>query len=64
MMKRLQCWAIAVSAFVGAVGSAPVGWVHEQVLSGRRPALEDLFPNEAFALELPFPRMHEIDYKF
>jgi hypothetical protein len=30
-----------------------VGWVHEQVLSVRRPALEDLFPKEAFALELP-----------
>jgi len=41
-----------------------VGFVHEQVLSGRRPALEDLFPKEAFALELPLPRMHEIDYRF
>lgn len=41
-----------------------VGWVHEQVLTGARPALEDLFPREAFALELPLPRMHEIDYRF
>ena len=41
-----------------------VGWVHEQVLTGKRPALEDLFPKEAFELELPLPRMHEIDYKF
>ena len=41
-----------------------VGWVHEQVLSGARPRLEDLFPKEAFQLELPLPRMHEIDYKF
>lgn len=41
-----------------------VGFVHEQVLSGRRPALEDLFPKEAFALELPLPRTHEIDYTF
>ncbi len=41
-----------------------VGWVHEQVLTGRRPALEDLFPKEAFELELPLPRMHEIDYRF
>ena len=40
------------------------GWVHAQVLSGRRPGLEDLFPSEAFRLELPLPRMHEIDYKF
>jgi len=41
-----------------------VGWVHEQVLSGARPKLEDLFPREAFQLRLPLPRMHEIDYKF
>src|SRR6266704_3332691 len=41
-----------------------VGWVHEQVLTGRRPTLGDLFPKEAFELELPLPRMHEIDYKF
>ncbi len=41
-----------------------VGWVHAQVLSGPRPKLEDLFPREAFQLELPLPRMHEIDYKF
>lgn len=41
-----------------------VGWVHAQVLGGARPRLEDLFPKEAFELELPLPRMHEIDYKF
>jgi hypothetical protein len=38
--------------------------VHAQVLSGAQPRLEDLFPKEAFGLELPLPRMHEIDYKF
>jgi 4,5-dihydroxyphthalate decarboxylase len=41
-----------------------VRWVHAQVLSGAQPRLEDLFPKEAFGLELPLPRMHEIDYKF
>jgi 4,5-dihydroxyphthalate decarboxylase len=40
------------------------GWVHAQVLTGARPRLEDLFPKEAFQLELPLPRMHEIDYRF
>ena len=39
-----------------------VGWVHAQVLSGPRPRLEDLFPREAFQLELPRPRA--IDYAF
>jgi 4,5-dihydroxyphthalate decarboxylase len=39
-----------------------VGWVHAQVLTGARPALEDLFPREAFQLELP--RARGIDYKF
>lgn len=39
-----------------------VGWVHAQVLTGARPALEDLFPREAFQLELPRARV--IDYKF
>jgi len=46
------------------VEAQAVGFVHAQVLTGRRPALEDLFPKEAFALELPLPRMHEIDYWF
>jgi 4,5-dihydroxyphthalate decarboxylase len=41
-----------------------LGWVHAQVLSGARPKLEDLFPREAFQLELPLPRIHEIDCKF
>jgi hypothetical protein len=41
-----------------------VGFVHEQVLTGRRPTLADLFPKEAFSLELPLPRMHQIDYRF
>jgi 4,5-dihydroxyphthalate decarboxylase len=41
-----------------------VAWVHAQVLTGPRPALEGLFPKEAFRLELPLPRMHAIDYKF
>ena len=41
-----------------------MSWVHAQVLSGPRPRLEDLFPKEAFQLELPLPRIHEIDYKF
>jgi 4,5-dihydroxyphthalate decarboxylase len=39
-----------------------VGWVHAQVLSGARPKLEDLFPKEAFQLELP--RTRDIDYRF
>jgi len=32
------------------------------VLTGARPKLEDLFPKEAFQLELPRPP--EIEYKF
>jgi 4,5-dihydroxyphthalate decarboxylase len=41
-----------------------VGYVHDQVLDGKRPQLEDLFPKEAFELELPLPKMHEIKYDF
>ena len=41
-----------------------VGFVHDQVLDGPRPRLEDLFPKEAFQLELPLPKMHEIKYDF
>jgi 4,5-dihydroxyphthalate decarboxylase len=41
-----------------------VGFVHDQVLGGPRPQLRDLFPKEAFELELPLPRMHEIEYNF
>ncbi len=41
-----------------------VGFVHDQVLDGPRPQLEDLFPKEAFQLELPLPKLHEIKYDF
>ena len=41
-----------------------VGFVHDQVLDGPRPQLKDLFAKEAFELELPLPKMHEIKYDF
>ena len=43
---------------------ALVGYVHDQVLTGPRPRLEDLFAKEAFALELPLPAKHPIVYDF
>jgi 4,5-dihydroxyphthalate decarboxylase len=41
-----------------------VGYVHDQVLTGPRPQLTDLFPEEAFELELPLPKMHPIKFNF
>jgi 4,5-dihydroxyphthalate decarboxylase len=41
-----------------------VGFVHDQVLTGPRPTLEDLFPKQAFELELPLPKLHPIAYDF
>ncbi len=41
-----------------------VGFVHDQVLDGPRPKLEDLFAKESFQLELPLPKMHEIKNDF
>jgi len=41
-----------------------VGYVHDQVLTGPRPRLEDLFAEEAFALKLPLLAMHGIEYNF
>src|SRR6185437_5736375 len=41
-----------------------VGFVHDQVLDGPRPQLRDLFPKEAFELQLPLPRYHAIKYNF
>jgi 4,5-dihydroxyphthalate decarboxylase len=41
-----------------------VGYVHDQVLDGPRPKLEELFTKESFQLELPLPKMHEIKYDF
>lgn len=41
-----------------------VGYVHDQVLTGPRPRLEDLFAKEAFALKLPLPATHAIAYDF
>lgn len=41
-----------------------VGFVHDQVLTGPRPTLQDLFPKEAFELESPLPTLHPIRYDF
>lgn len=41
-----------------------VRYVHDQVLDGKPPALQDLFAKEAFELKLPLPRLHEIKYNF
>lgn len=41
-----------------------VGYVHDQVLTGPRPQLDDLFPRDAFELDLPLPRMHKLAYNF
>jgi len=43
---------------------ALVDYVHDQVLTGPKPRLEDLFAKEAFELKLPLPRMHRIEYDF
>ncbi len=43
---------------------ALVSFVHDQVLDGPLPRLEDLFAKEAFELTLPLPRIHEIKYNF
>ena len=41
-----------------------VGYVHDQVLTGSRPQLEDLFAKEAFEMQLPLPLMHPIEWDF
>jgi 4,5-dihydroxyphthalate decarboxylase len=41
-----------------------VRFVHDQVLDGKQPTLQDLFAKEAFELKLPLPRLHEIKYNF
>ncbi len=43
---------------------ALVGYVHDQVLTGPLPRLEDLFAKESFDLKLPLPRLHRIEYDF
>ena len=43
---------------------ALVGFVHDQVLAGPKPKLEDLFAKEAFGLKLPLPQYHPIKYNF
>ena len=39
-----------------------VGYVHDQILTGPRPRLEDLFAKESFDIPTPLPVMHPIDY--
>ena len=55
-------WAYGLSELNRRNYGTLVGWVHAQVLTGAPPRLEDLFPREAFRLDLPPPR--RIDYEF
>jgi 4,5-dihydroxyphthalate decarboxylase len=57
-------WEYGLSSLNRRNYDALVGYVHDQVLTGPRPKLEDLFAKEAFALELPLPAKHAIEYDF
>ena len=57
-------WEYGMSALNQRNYDALVGYVHDQVLTGPRPALRDLFPKEAFEIELPMPKLHPIQYGF
>jgi 4,5-dihydroxyphthalate decarboxylase len=54
-------WSYGLSAANMRNLDRMVEYVHDQVLSGPRPKLVDLFPREAFQLELPLPAFHKID---
>jgi len=41
-----------------------VGYVHDQVLTGPRPQLQDLYAKESFDIPLPLPLKHDIEYGF
>ena len=41
-----------------------VRYVHEQLLTGPTQSLHDLFPKEAFEIELPLPKIHKTIYGF
>ncbi|MFM9970801.1 MAG: hypothetical protein ACKVQK_20605 [Burkholderiales bacterium] len=57
-------WEYGLSAANQANYGQLVKYVHEQVLSGPCPRLEDLFPKEAFELKLPLPHFHKPLYNF
>jgi 4,5-dihydroxyphthalate decarboxylase len=57
-------WEYGLSDLNKANYDTLVGYVHQQLLTGKRPTLEDLFPREAFELELPLPKLHHIEYGF
>jgi 4,5-dihydroxyphthalate decarboxylase len=57
-------WEYGMSELNQRNYGALVGYVHDQVLTGKRPSLHDLFPREAFEIELPLPRKHKISYGF
>jgi hypothetical protein len=41
-----------------------VRYVHEQLLTGPVQSLHDLFPKEAFEIQLPLPKFHKTIYGF
>ena len=40
-----------------------IGYVHDQILSGPRPRIEDLFARESFDIPTPLPTYHRINYE-
>ncbi|MSQ53213.1 MAG: hypothetical protein EXR28_15150 [Betaproteobacteria bacterium] len=57
-------WEYGLSARNQANYGQLVKYVHEQVLTGPCPRLQDLFPKEAFELKLPLPEFHRPSYNF
>jgi 4,5-dihydroxyphthalate decarboxylase len=57
-------WEYGLSAINRKNYDALAGFTHEQGVTSRRMTLEDLFCKEAFELETPLPRFHEVQYDF
>ena len=57
-------WAYGLSDLNQRNYGTLVRFVHDQVLDGKQPVLQDLFAKESFELKLPLPRLHEIKYNF
>ena len=57
-------WEYGMSAANQRNYDTLVGYVHDQVLTGPRPQLADLFAKELFELTLPLPTKHRVEYHF
>ena len=63
LLRRADPWEFGWSDLNRRNYDTLIGYVHDQILTGPRPRLEDLFAKELFDIPTPLPVTHPINYE-